>query len=92
MSINYPARRRAARYRDMAKEERDKYRSGMRPVACGKVCYPSKSEAKSSVRRVLGDGTLWGKELMSHYWCVKCDAWNIGHRRTEARVSDGVVS
>jgi hypothetical protein len=92
MSANIAAKRRAVRFREFQREQKNSYRTGGCPIACGKACHASKSEAKRAIRRAIGDGNMWGKELMSHYWCGKCSAWHIGHSRPrEERKPDDLI-
>jgi hypothetical protein len=80
-------RRRSQVVREVRRRARGEVTIGEHPRACGKLRYASKSEAKSAIRRAMGFGNLREKELMSCYWCDKCDAWHIGHdrRRPEVR-------
>jgi hypothetical protein len=54
-------------------------------LACGKICHPSRSAAKSAIRRTMGKGSMTEKELMREYYCEKCSAWHAGHERYRAK-------
>lgn len=81
----------AARAQRKSKEAHFKYRiqkikreggkNGKRD-ACSKICYLTKQTAKSAVKRLSGSGHKKDcpGEILMPYFCVRCDAWHIGHR------------
>lgn len=73
-------KKRGMRARGVLKAIAGRNSPGNVPYVCGKVCYPSKQQAKSAVRRSIGCGSMVHKELMGGYWCGRCHAWHIGHR------------
>lgn len=74
-------KRRAEAFRALDRRMREVHFGQGPPVACAKLCYGSKSEARSAMRATIGSGTTREKELLNVYFCPKCDAWHIGHDR-----------
>lgn len=75
--------KRAQVYRDINKSYKDAI--GGIILACGKVCHPSKQSAKSSVRKLVGKGSVADRHLLNAYHCDKCNAWHVGHNHTKGK-------
>lgn len=56
---------------------------------CGKFMFPSRTQAKKSLKRLTKGGATRDRgraALLGVYRCDKCDAWHVGHGRKKGEV------